>query len=216
MFSKLSRPYNAASLPAPKRLRRNLEELYTNNNISAARAQELFNDAAAAGDTHCRPLRGRLDGRNVARRLRRQLLKQSQWPPLYHCWVRVKNIKTGQEELQQIAVLLPLEILAQLVKMGNLDKLYEKTGMDPLTKQHVESVETTLQQKLIGVGIWGDGAPCNWDRSDSIEVFSMLLPGLSEEWRNLRIPLTGLSKNMSSLLPPFMIFVKCLHGALST
>ena len=75
-----------------------------------------------------------------------------------------------------------------------LDKLYEKTGMDPLTKQHVESVETTLQQKLIGVGIWGDGAPCNWDRSDSIEVCSMLLPGLSEEWRNLRIPLTGLSK----------------------
>ena len=195
MFSKLSRPYNAASLPAPKRLRRNLEELYTNNNISAARSQELFNDAAAAGDTHCRPLRGRLDGRNVARRLRRKLLKQSQWPPLYHCWVRVKNIKTGQEELQQIAVLLPLEILAKLVKMGNLDKLYEKTGMDPLTKQHVESVETTLQQKLIGVGIWGDGAPCNWDRSDSIEVFSMLLPGLSEEWRNLRIPLAGLSKS---------------------
>ena len=71
-------------------------------------------------------------------------------------------------------------------------------------------------RKLIGVGIWGDGAPCNWDRSDSIEVFSMLLPGLSEEWRNLRIPLTGLSKNMSSLLPPFMICVKCLHGALST
>ena len=87
-----------------------------------------------------------------------------------------------------------LESLAKLVKLGNLDKLYEKTGMDPLTKQHVESVETTLQQKLIGVGIWGDGAPCNWDRSDSIEVFSMLLPGLSEEWRNLRIPLTGLSK----------------------
>ena len=81
--------------------------MYTNNNISAARAQELFNDAAAAGDTHCRPLRGRLDGRNVARRLRRKLLKQSQWPPLYHCWVRVKNIKTGQEELQQIDVLLP-------------------------------------------------------------------------------------------------------------
>ena len=112
--------------------------------------------------------------------------------------------------------LLPLKNLAKLVKMGNLDTLDEKTGMDPLTKQHVESVETTLQQKLIGVGIWGDGAPCNWDRSDSIEVFSMLLPGLSEEWRNLRIPLTGLSKNMSSLIPPFMIFVKCLHGALNT
>ena len=109
-----------------------------------------------------------------------------------------------------------VEMLEKFVRKGNLDKLYEKTGMDPLTKQHVESVETTLQQKLIGVGIWGDGAPCNWDRSDSIEVFSMLLPGLSEEWRNLRIPLTGLSKNMSSLLPPFMIFVKCLHGALST
>ena len=73
--SKLSRPYNAASLPAPTRLRRNLEELYTNNNISAVRAQELFNDAAAAGDTHCRPLQGRLGGSNVARRLRRKLMK---------------------------------------------------------------------------------------------------------------------------------------------
>lgn len=87
-----------------------------------------------------------------------------------------------------------LEIMAQLVIMDRFDKLYEKTGMDPLTMQHVESVETTLQQKFIGVGTRGDCSPCNWDRSDSVEVFSILLPGLSEEWRNLRIPLTGLSK----------------------
>ena len=34
------------------------------------------------------------------------------------------------------------------------------------------------------LGMWGDGAPCNWDRSGSIEAFSMLLPGLSEECLN--------------------------------
>lgn len=105
MFPKLSRPYNAASLLAPKRLRRNIEELYTNNNISAARAQELFNGVVAAGDAHCRPLRGTI-GCNAARRVRGKLMSQSQLPHFYHCWVRVNTIKTGQEELQQLAGLL--------------------------------------------------------------------------------------------------------------
>ena len=42
---------------------------------------------------------------------------------------------------------------------------------------------------MTGIGLHGDGVPCNWDRTQSSEVFSMNLPGISGEWRNLRIPI---------------------------
>ena len=39
------------------------------------------------------------------------------------------------------------------------------------------------------MGIWGDGAPTQWDRNETIDVLSLNFPGLEGEFKALRIPL---------------------------
>ena len=43
--------------------------------------------------------------------------------------------------------------------------------------------------ETVGLGIWIDGVPYNWDRSESLEGVAMNLPGLGGSKRSLRIPL---------------------------
>ena len=51
--------------------------------------------------------------------------------------------------------------------------------MDPLTLEHLVSCEASAGSRLLALGIWGDGVPCNWDRSESAECFTMNFPGQS-------------------------------------
>ena len=41
----------------------------------------------------------------------------------------------------------------------------------------------------MGVGLWLDGVPCNWDRSESVKCVTLNMPGLSGEFGNLRMPI---------------------------
>ena len=90
---------------------------------------------------------------------------------------------------------MPHELLAKLYDYGVPDALRSTEGMDPLTKEHWDHccAEAGVDD-LIGLGIWGDGCPCNWDRTRSLEVLSMNLPGTTGEFKNLRIPLCGILK----------------------
>ena len=90
--------------------------------------------------------------------------------------------------------LLPHEVLAVMHRVGDEDKLYDRAGYDPLTLQHLLKCEASAGCQLLGVGLWGDGAPCNWDRSETMEVLSWNLPGQAQHWKNMRIPITSMSK----------------------
>ena len=74
MLGKRARAYDRSELPPGQRLRHNIADLFSSNAVSGIRAQELFNDAAAAGDEACAPLRSRGHGGHEARDLRRRLL----------------------------------------------------------------------------------------------------------------------------------------------
>ena len=78
MFARYKRAYDKRTLEPQKRLRRNLEDLVAENQVSSARGSELLQDAAAAGVADVRPREG--FERNVARDLRRRLLRGSPWP----------------------------------------------------------------------------------------------------------------------------------------
>ena len=54
--------------------------------------------------------------------------------------------------------------------------------------------------KLLGCGLWLDGVPCNFDRSRSLQVVSLSLPGLVGEGAKLRFPLTVI-EDREVLLP---------------
>lgn len=94
MFSKRPLPEDAASAADPaERLRANLVDLFLSNQMSGLRAQSVFSDVhanqvpgfkklAKAGKHGCRK-------RNVARDLRRTLIKNKVWPKPYLAQVMV-------------------------------------------------------------------------------------------------------------------------------
>ena len=46
--------------------------------------------------------------------------------------------------------------------------------------------------ELLGFGIHGDGSPCNYDRTESVEAISLNLPGVGGHYARMRIPLVVL------------------------
>ena len=115
MYQKRGKAYDQDRIPHAKRFKTNVGDLYLGNEISAERAQSLFQDAEASGATGLSALakvgaRGTLR-KNVARDLRRQLAKGSKWPRPYLAAVRVVDPKRGEQETQEISILLPHELV---------------------------------------------------------------------------------------------------------
>ena len=105
MMRKTERAYDSNTLAA-KRFRHNALDLFASNEISAARTQELINDASAAGAGHLRDLLARA-GKNANRSLTRRTLQHRSYPKLYTAKVRCWNTKTSSEEESYISLLLP-------------------------------------------------------------------------------------------------------------
>ena len=69
-------------IPADKRLRQNISDLFLSGEVSAKRARLLLEDAAAANACGAQDLQT-ADGPNIHRDLLRKLKKSSKWPPMY-------------------------------------------------------------------------------------------------------------------------------------
>ena len=105
----------------------------------------------------------------------------------------MKNPKTEAVERKPVQMLLAHEIVDKLFKYNDRSKLMETAGMEPRTHAHLQNVAAELgEEEMLGLGIWLDGCPCNWDRTKSLEVITLSLPGLTGTYKNLRIPLTSL------------------------
>ena len=192
MFSKQKRAYDPGALPAAQRLKRNYMDLWATNTISAEKAQELIDDAAQCGVRSCRPLQRRQphNKSNVTRNLVKRLKKNNLWPYEYCAQIRLLD-KTGNEKSQTVAFLLPHELLECLAKAGSPAKLLELGSLDATAMEHVQSCMEKYGKDLAAVGLWTDSVPCNWDRTESVEIVSIDLPGLAENWRTLRLPLVA-------------------------
>ena len=64
-----------------------------------------------------------------------------------------------------------------------------------MSLRHLEKVESEIGEdsSIIPLGLWGDGVPCNWDRSGSVDCLAMSLPGLLGKAHNMRLPITVLN-----------------------
>ena len=81
------------------------------------------------------------------------------------------------------------------MKVGIKAAITDDRGLDIKSKEHLEHCKAQAQDNsLIPLGIWGDGAPCNWNREESVETFSLNLPGQKGEFRKLRLPITALCR----------------------
>ena len=115
----------------------------------------------------------------------------------YWANVRVQNKKTHTVEYQPCAFLLPHEYVELLHRLGDTGVLCSTAGLDPLSHKHLVHCKAMAGAAAMApLGFWGDGVPVNWDRSESVETFSINLPGQCTTWKSLRLPVTGFSRKL--------------------
>ena len=198
MQSKRQLPYDRLNLPPARRLRSNVADMVSRNIISGQRGAELVNDAVAASaqgldDMVTKEMES--SKKNASRKFRRMFQKGG-WPPPYTCKVRGWDPKSDTETDMSIDMMLPHEIVFQLHHFGEKAVMLDCSGLDSVSAAHVDKAkEESGESDLIPLGIWQDGVPCFWDRSISCEIVSLLFPGATGKYKNLRIPVTAFSKD---------------------
>ena len=200
MQSKQTRAYDPSQLPTAKRLRANVGNLWTTNRLTASEAQSLIDDAHDSGLSGFARLSSggkSTAGGNVNRRLRTNFLKGSLWPKKYWAQIRCWNPKQNKEVKAWIALGLPHEYVAQIVRYGDLGRLLRQDGLDKKGRTHMDKCGA----ELVPLGLWADGVPCQWDRDQALELITLNFPGLPKtvEEHRLRMPVMAIMKcNMSN------------------
>ena len=166
-----------------------MTDAYAENAISAARAAGLLAKAQAAGVKLATKCIKKVPGvtkkfaKNCARNMKRAFRKNDKWPDPYWFEARVWDRVKDAEVTKKICILLPSEVLDVIWKYGVKEVLLGTDKYDKLTKDHYEYMKRMLNvQELWGFGLHGDGVPCNYDRTESVCLTSINLPGLT--WRN--------------------------------
>lgn len=198
MFSKHGREQRPLDDPPTKRLRTHLLELATTNKVSFQEARELFADAFAAGCSNVKDFTCPTSSdKNVARDMKRLGMKGCKWPKQYTASITCYNSKRQQEEKQDLQFFLPHELLHHFA--GSEDQravLEANAGLDFDGRLHMQKVKAaTGDVSYVAIGMWGDGVPVNFDRSESVEVLSMNFPGLTHAGKKVRLPLTCFMKH---------------------
>ena len=163
--------------------------------------QSLFQEAHSAEATGVQDLATHTScPGNSLRNLQRRLVKGSKWPPPMEVQVPLENLKTHAVYEQTLYMMMPHEILHAVMGRnkfaGNTPFCFQ--GLNGLTKHLFEANcqrFNLAKEKCIPLGLWIDGVPVKWDRSESLTVVSLNCPGqVDPTFKRLRIPLTVLNK----------------------
>lgn len=193
MFHRKRRVEGASSRQLP--FEDNVSDLFLTNQLSAARCHSLFQDARKQGTKHCRRLSGLGSDKNVHRNMLRHFLKKCGWPPLYTAPVRVFDLERQCEKTVMLPILLVHEVVAAFANKNSYEDLIDATAMCSSSQKHLNQMQNHFPgNPLVGIGFWLDGCPCNWDRTESLEVLTMNFPGLSGHNSHLRVPLACVPK----------------------
>ena len=195
MFSKSKFVSERNDFDRPdKRLRKNVSDLFLSGAISAGRAATVFQDAEFDGATGVADLAVN-EGKNAQRDLVRKLMQGSKRPPLYAAKIPVLHQKTHQVLEESINMLLPHEVLANIMSWNqhSKQKVFDRAGLSASARKHFEKTVPLLGMDpttCIPVGLWTDGCPVKWDRSQSVIVITMSFCGQTDDiFSRLRIPL---------------------------
>jgi len=198
MFHRGQQPASSSNAPPELDFMEDVEDLYADNFISAQRCQKVLEKAAKAGIKNIvkrvKPGFVRKSLRkNLARDITRRKLRGSKWPDYYWFDCRVWDRKQDKEVRKSICIFLIHEILETIWKLGLAEVLLGTDNYDQLSKEHMQWMREQLGvEELWGFGIHGDGVPCNYDRTESVVVISINLPGLKGKNGRMRIPLVVL------------------------
>ncbi len=197
MFNKRGRPHQDEEEPPLRRLRSNIADLFLSNQVSAQRAQTLFNDAAHTSQA-CAEMVSKGRGTHTKGRGRdilRRLLKGCLWPPLYKATIPVFNKKTLQKQNVQLAFLLPHEVCHKFFMLHEKHVLLQTSGMSEDARCHLHKMNELYNCTGLGISLWMDGTPFNYDRTQSLESITIGFPGLPKPNDTLRVPCTMIKKD---------------------
>ena len=126
-------------------------------------------------------------------------MKASLWPKPYIASVPAFCPKTGDEKQVDVAMFLPHEMIAALLRVNE--------GMDILRLQeeelsnrrdiqeHLEAFKNEFRvDNVLALGLWVDGVPYSHDRTQSVECVTLNLPAISQHLADLRLPLLAFPK----------------------
>ena len=146
MFGKRHREEQDAS--PGTRLKQDLVDIYSRGSISAQQCSIMLQHAGQAKVQSCQLVSS--TGR--ARDLQRALLKSAAWPPLYIADVPVKSAD-GQDVVAPLALLLPHEVMLQLLSSSGSVVLGSTAGLDHISLAHLkESEEAKSHAPPVGQG----------------------------------------------------------------
>jgi len=199
MFSKHRLPKTSDGEAPNVAFQEDVEDLYAENLISANRCQQLLGKAHKAGVKVLKKTVKQLFKKNAARSVLNRRLKNTKWPDKYWAEVRVWDKKTQSEGKQWICIHLIHELLDTIFQLGLKEVILSEDMLDHVGKDHMQWMRTSLGvAELLGFGIHGDGVPCNYDRTESVEVISLNLPGVGGAYARMRIPLIVLPHSYMS------------------
>lgn len=201
MFSKRAHAKTDETDAPAKKLKAVLADAFLSNSLDGQRMQKIFELEHQSGVRGFEKLAkagnsGKSSG-HIARDLRTTLLKGSKWPGLYYAPVTFWSIRHQCKAVVEMPFLLPHEVIALLAeRASSLQLLLAEDNMSMAARKHLAFARQELgRPDLIGLGLWGDGCPCKFDRSQSLEVFSLNLPGAVGDVRNMRFVITAIHKH---------------------
>ena len=113
--------------------------------------------------------------------------------------VPLENLKTHAVYEQPLYMMMPHEILHAVMGRNKFagNTPFCSQGLNGLTKPLFEANCQRFnfaKEKCIPLGLWIDGVPVKWDRSESLTVVSLNFPGqVDPTFKRLKIPLTVLN-----------------------
>ena len=181
---------------AGRPLQEQFRNLVAENSVAATTIRDLTRGVrdVAPGALPQLPRSSARTDSNAQRNFARAFLRGSVWPRVYWARVRCLHPRTDSVRYEWIAFGLPHEYLCRLSRRSAVNVLGDRRGLDPVTERHMRSAETQAGVRLLPLGLWGDAAPTQWDRNESIETLSLNLPGQAGDYKQLRLPMVAFAK----------------------
>ena len=181
---------------AGRPLREQFRNLIAENSVAAATIRDLTRGVRdeAPGALPTLPRSRAETSSNTHRDFARAFLRGSVWPRVYWARVRCLHTRTNRPRSEWMAFGLPHEYLHRLSDRSDASVFGDRGGLDPVTERHLLSAEAQAGVSLLPLGLWGDAAPTQWDRSESIETLSLNLPGQAGDYKQLRLPMVAFAK----------------------
>ena len=190
MFHKRQRP-DCTGTPAQK-LQRCIVDKFLTNGLTGKEAQTWVNHGSDAGLGPFDKYRG-TPGKNSKRNMLKKCMRGRGWPKLYRANVTVFDKKKQRSVRKPMSFLLPHEVAHAIATRSNVTQFCSTTRLGPDDLTHYEKHHAKWGGSMVAVGLWMDGTPYNWDRSDSLESVAISFPG-NETMQSMRIPIAGITK----------------------